>query len=154
MSIDAQKTVTKSIMSPVSRTAGHTQVGFIDCLLADYVKVDANVSDIAGTGVASATGGTLSIGQADDTNVSNATTIVADRTGLKFARQVTWLVDTRSMKRYIHVTFTAGSAGVSNETQLVSVAGATSRLEQTPSATGAMVSGLTNSVALIITGPP
>jgi hypothetical protein len=146
-----QNSVTKAIISPVSRTAGHTQVGYIDTLGSDYVKIDANVSDIATTGTASATGGTLSLGEADDTNVSNATTIVADRTGLKFARAVTYLVDTKLRKRYLHLTFTAGTAGVSNETQLVSVTGATARLEQAPTSTGGMVSGLTNSVAVIVT---
>jgi hypothetical protein len=149
--VNAQNGVTKAIISPVSRTAGHTQVGYIDTLGADYVKIDANVSDIATVGTASATGGSLSLGEADDTNVSNATTIVADRTALKHARAVTYLVDTKSKKRYLHLTFTAGTAGVSNETQLVSVTGTVSRLEQSPTSTGGMVSGLTNSVAVIVT---
>ncbi len=150
--VNAQTQITKSLITPVSRTAGNTQIGYIDTLGADYVKVDANVSDIATTGTASATGGTLSLGEADDTNVSNATTVVADRTGLKFARNVTWLVDTKTRKRYLHLTFTAGSAGVSNETQLVSAVASVSRLEQAPTGTGGMVSGLTNSVAVIVTG--
>jgi hypothetical protein len=149
--VHAQNQVTKAIISPVSRTAGHTQVGFIDTLGADYAKIDVSVSDIATTGTATATGGSISLGEADDTNVSNATTIVADRTALKYGRNVTYLVDTKSKKRYLHLTFTAGSAGVSNETQLVSVVGATGRLEQSPSATGGMVSGLTNSVSVIVT---
>jgi hypothetical protein len=149
--LNAQNGVTKAVISPVSRTAGHTQVGFIDTMGADYVKVDVNVSDIATTGTASATGGSISIGEADDTNVSNATTIVADRTALKYARNVTYLVDTKTKKRYVHVTFTAGTAGVSNETQLVSAVATLGRLEQAPSATGGMVTGLTNSVALIVT---
>jgi hypothetical protein len=85
--IPAQAQTTKAMISPVSRTAGHTQVGYIDTLGADYVKIDANVSDIATTGTASATGGTLSLGEADDTNVSNATTIVADRTGAEVRAQ-------------------------------------------------------------------
>jgi len=149
--INAQNQITKAIISPVSRTAGHTQVGFIDTLGADFVKIDANVSDIATVGTASATGGTLSLGEADDTNVSNATTIVADRTALKHARNVTYLVDAKTKKRYLHLTFTAGTAGVSNETQLVSAVGSVSRLEQGPTGTGGMVSGLTNSVAVIVT---
>jgi hypothetical protein len=149
--VNAQAQVTKAVISPVSRTAGHTQVGYIDTLGADYVKLDVNVSDIATVGVATATGGSVSLGEADDTNVSTATTIVADRTGLKYARAVSYLVDTKTKKRYLHVTFTAGSAGVSNETQLVSVTGATSRLEQAPTSTGGMVTGLTNSVAVIVT---
>lgn len=149
--IHAQNTVTKAIISPVSRTAGHTQVGYIDTLGADYVNIDASVGDIATTGTASATGGSLSLGEADDTNVSNATTIVADRTALKFARNVTYLVDTKGKKRYIHLTYTAGTAGVSNETQLVSAVGTLSRLGSAPTSTGGMVSGLTNSVAVIVT---
>lgn len=149
--IHSQNTVTKAVITPVSRTAGHTQVGYIDTLGADYVKIDASVSDIATTGTASATGGSLSLGEADDTNVSNATTIVADRTGLKFARNVTYLVDTKLKKRYIHLTYTAGTAGVSNETQLVSAVGSVSRLGSGPTSTGGMVTGLTNSVAVIVT---
>jgi hypothetical protein len=148
--VHAQNNVTKAVISPVSRTAGHTQVGYIDTMGADYVEIDVNVSDIATTGTASATGGSISLGEATDTNVSNATTIVADRTGLKFARNVTYKVDTKTKKRYLHLTFTAGTAGVSNETQLVSATAKTTRLEQYPSATGGMVSGLTNSVAVIV----
>jgi hypothetical protein len=93
--IHAQTQVTKAMISPVSRTAGHTQVGFIDTMGLDYVKIDANVADIATTGTASATGGSLSLGEATDTNVSNATTIVADRTGLKFAATspIWWIRD-------------------------------------------------------------
>jgi hypothetical protein len=148
--VNAQNTVTKLAITPVSRTAGHTQVGFIDCLGVDYLKVDVAVSDIATTGTASATGGSISLGDAVDSNVSNATTMVADRTGLKFARNVTYLVDMRTKKRFAHLTFTAGTAGVSNETQLVSAVITAFRLEQAPSATGGMVSGLTNSVAVIV----
>lgn len=149
--VNAQAQVTKAIISPVSRTAGHTQVGYIDTLGADYAKIDVNVSDIATVGTASATGGSISIGDAVDTNVSNATTIVANQTALKYARNVTYLVDTRTKARYLHVTVTAGTAGVSNETQLFSAVGSTSRLAESPSATAAMVSGLTNSTAVIVT---
>lgn len=148
--VKAQETVTKAVISPVSRTAGHTQVGYIDTLGADYVTLDVNLSDIATVGTASATGGTVSVGDAVDTNVSNATTVVANQTSLKHARNITYLIDTRTKKRYIHVTFTAGTAGVSNETQLVSVTGKASRLEQSPSSTGGMVSGLTNSTVVIV----
>lgn len=148
--IHAQNNITKALITPISRTAGSTQVGFIDTMGADYVEIDVNVSDIATTGTASATGGTISLGSATDTNVSNATTIVADRTGLKFARNVTYKVDNKLGKRYLHLTFTAGSAGVTNETQIVSATAKTSRLEQYPSATAGMVSGLTNSVVVIV----
>ncbi len=149
--VNAQNTVTKLAITPVSRTAGHTQVGFIDTLGADYVEIDVSVSDIATTGTVATKTFTAMGSDAVDTNVSNAVTVVADRTGLKFARNVTYKVDTRTKKRYLHLTFTAGSAGVSNETQLVSAVAKTTRTEQFPSATGGMVSGLTNSVAVIVT---
>ncbi len=148
--IHAQKSITKAMASPVAVTAGMTNVSFIDTMGADYAKIDVNVSDIATTGVATATGGSISIGEADDTNVSNATTVIANVTGLKFARCRTYLVDTKTRKRYLHCTFTAGSAGVSNETQLLSVTGAVSRLGQGPTSVGGMVSGLTNSAAAIV----
>lgn len=150
--IEAQSTVTKAIISPVSKTAGHTSVGFIDTLGADYLEIDVMSSDIAGTGVASATGGSISIGEAADTNVSNATTIVANQTGLKIGRCTTYKIDTKTMARYAHVTVTAGTAGVSNETQLFSVTGKLSRLQNSPTSTGGMVTGLTNSNALIVVG--
>lgn len=145
-----QNTITKPIISPVSRTAGHTQVGFIDCLGANYATIDVNTSDIATVGTASATGGSISVGHAADTNVSNAVTVVANQTGLKVGRLTRYLIDTKSKERYLHVTFTAGTAGVSNETQLVSVTGSVSRLEQSPTAAGGMVTGLTNSNAIIV----
>ena len=147
-----QATQSKLIISPVSRTAGHTQVGFIDCRDAGEAKIDVAVSDIATVGTASATGGSISLMEAADTNVSNGTTIVADRTGLKNERLVTYHVDTRLMARYAHVKFTAGSAGVSNETQIVSVTGTLGRLAAQPTSTGGMVSGLSNSVAVLVVG--
>lgn len=146
----AQNTITKPVISPVSRTAGHTQVGVIDCAGADFVKIDCNTSDIATVGTASATGGSISIGEGETTNVSDQTTIVANQTGLKVGRATVYLVDTRSKKRFLHVTFTAGTAGVSNETQLVSVTSTKFRLEQSPTAAGGMVEGLTNSNAIIV----
>ena len=145
--VPAQDVITKLMITPVSRTAGHTQVGFIDCLGARYLTIHSSVSDIATVGTASATGGSISIGEADDTNVSNATTIVADVTALKYARCRSDLIDLRGKKRYIHVTVTAGTAGVSNETQLFSVTGHLSRLEAGPSAEGGRVQGLTNSTS-------
>lgn len=138
---------------PQSHTAGHTNVGWIDTQGAGELKIDVLVSDIATVGTASATGGSISIGEAFDTNVSNATTIVANRTGLKYGRLITYNVDTRLMARYAHATFTAGTAGVSNETQRVSVCGTLGRLAAAPTSTGGMVDTVnTDNVALIVTG--
>lgn len=147
-----QNTQTKMLFAPVSRTAGHTQVGFIDTRNAGELKVDVAVSDIATVGTASATGGSISLMEAADTNVSNGTTIVADRSSLKHERVVTYHVDTSLMARYAHVKFTAGTAGVSNETQLVSCVGTLGRLASAPTSTGGMVTGNTNSVAVLVVG--
>ena len=118
--IHAQKNTTKLMITPVSCTAGMTAVGFLDTLDADYAEVSMGVSDIATVGTASATGGSLSLGHSDDTNPSNAVTIVANVTGFKHARLREDKVDCKTLKRYLFATFTAGTAGVSNETQLVS----------------------------------
>lgn len=148
-----QATRSKPLILPTSHTAGHTNVGWIDTRGADELKIDVVVSNIATVGTASATGGSISIGEASDTNVSNATTIVANRTGLKYGRLITYNVDTRLMARYAHATFTAGTAGVSNETQLVAVVGTLGRLSAAPTSTGGMVDTVnTDNVALIVTG--
>ena len=149
--ISAQRTITKLAISPVSCTAGMTAVGFIDTLDADYLKLDVCCSDIAGSGVASAIGGSISIGEATDTNVSNATTIVADRTDQDFGRAVTYLIDTKTRKRYIHVTCTAHTSGSSNAAQVYAAVGTVFRVGEGPSSTGGMVTGLTNSAAVIVT---
>lgn len=149
--IHEQNSVFREIFVPTQHTAGHTNTGYIDVLGADYAVIDFANGSIVGTGVATATGGTLSIGSSDDTNVSNAATLVANLTGLKFASARRTCIDTKTgCKRYIHVTFTAGSAGASNEPQYVSCTGFTGRLQNSPTSTGGMVNGLTNNSARIV----
>lgn len=141
-------------IAPVSRTAGHTAIGYFDRLngnkLADYLEIDVQLASITGSGVASATGGSLSVGESADTNPSNAVTIVANKTGLKLEQQQSYKIDLRSKKRYIFVTFTAGSAGASNETQVVSVSGSLGNVEDKPTAAAGMVSRNTNSAVTIV----
>lgn len=149
--IHEQNSVFREVFVPTQHTAGHTNTGYIDTLGADYVVIDHSNGSIAGSGVASATGGSISIGSADDTNVSNATTLVANLTGLKFASARRTVIDTKTgCKRYVHVTFTAGTAGVSNEPQYVSCTAFTGRLLNSPTSTGGMVAGLTNNSARIV----
>lgn len=141
---------TKLIIPPVSRTAGHTQVGYIERKGADTLLLICSASSIAGTGVASATGGSFSIGEATDTNVSNATTIVANETAIKFEQMKVYVIDLRGKDEVIHVTATAGTAGVSNETQLFSVTGTLLNLEEGPTAAAGLVTGLTNNEVLVV----
>lgn len=135
---------------PASLTAGSNVTANIDCVGADYATVRCIVSNIAGTGVASASGTTVSILSSDNTNASTFATLVADRTGLKFGREVRYEVDLKGKKRYLRVNITAGSAGASNDAVVVAMVATLSKKEDGITSYSALAVGGTNDATLYL----
>lgn len=153
--IHAQAQPDALIIVPCSLTAGSNVTANMDCIGAEYATIRVLVTNAQAT-VATATGATVSV-LSSDTATTNATTyvtVVADRTALKFGQEVRYDIDMKGAKRYLRVNITAGTAGVSNDTCLVSAIGTLSRREQAPTSIQALVTLLTNntnSTALQVT---
>lgn len=136
---------------PASLTAGSNVTANIDCLGADYATVRVLVSNTAGTGVASASGTTVSILSSNVTHSSSFATLVADRTGIKFGREVRYEVDlTTNRNRYLRVNITAGSAGASNDAVVVAMVATLSKKEDNPTSYSALAVGGTNDAVLYL----
>ena len=147
----SQKHVDVTAISPVSLTAGSNVTANFDFLGAKYADVRVLVSNIATPTVASASGATVSILSANDTNSSNFATIVADRTGIKTARHIRYTIDNRTGKRYGRINLTAGSAGVSNDTVLFAAVATVARNTENITSIGALSTTTTNDTALAVT---
>ncbi len=146
--IHAQNMTDTLVISPASVTNGATSAVNIDTSGADWATIRVLLANITTTGVASADGVTVKLTESNDTNASNATTFVADRTGIKFGREVRYEVDTRIRKKYLRLSVIPGTSGVTNEPVTVAAVATLSRLESTPTSATAMVAG-TNDVAVI-----
>jgi hypothetical protein len=81
----------------------------------------------------SAVGPTLSVLEADTTDVTNFATIVADRTNedLTTLRNVRYEIDCRKRKRYLRVLITPGTA-TANDSVTYTVCGTLTRKKQEP----------------------
>lgn len=135
---------------PSALTAGSNVTANIDCIGADYATVRVLVSNTAGTGVASASGTTVSILNSDNTNPTTFVTLVADRTGIKFGREVRYEVDLTGKKRLLRVNITAGSAGVSNDAVTVAMVATLSKKEDGITSYTALAVGGTNDAVLYL----
>lgn len=135
---------------PSALTAGSNVTANIDCIGADYATVRVLVSNTAGTGVASASGTTVSILNSDSTNATTFVTLVADRTGIKFGREVRYEVDLTGKKRLLRVNITAGSAGVSNDAVTVAMVATLSKKEDGITSYTALAVGGTNDAVLYL----
>jgi len=146
--IHSQSHTDTMAISPAAITNGATSAVNIDTLGADYATIRVGLSNIAQATIASADGVTVKLTESDDTNASNATTFVADRTGIKFGREVRYEVDTRARKRYLRLSVIPGTSGATNE-PVTAVAFATlSRKEQAPASTATMVAGTNDAVVI------
>lgn len=138
----------KLVVSPAGVTNGATSDNTIDTLASDWVTIRVLLSNIVTTGTASADGVTVKLTEMDDTNVSNATTFVADKTGIKFGREIRYEVDTRARKRYLRLQVIPGTSGVTNEPVTAAVLATFGRREQAPASTSVMVTGTNDAVVL------
>jgi len=133
------------VLSSQLVTDGATVTANIDTKGADYATITVNCSVEEGT---DANNPTLSILTGDTTAVSDFATIVANQSlDLSAARIVTYGVDLRGKKRYLRLSFTAGT-GTGNDVTV----GATYRLlrlDKAPASTSDMRAS-TNDVVVLI----
>ncbi len=146
--IQSQRGIDNVVISPASVTNGATSAVNIDCINADYATIRVALGNIAQATIASADGATIKLTELEDTNPSNATTFVADRTGIKFAREVRYEVDLKARKRYLRLSVIPGTSGVTNEPVIASAIVTLGRNTQEPASTSAMVSGTNDAVVI------
>ncbi len=150
--VNSQRMTDKLEISPASVTAAASATALIDMLGADYATVRVFIANIAQATIASADGVSVVLKESDNTMVTsttNLTTIVADRTGIKFGRQVRYEVDCKARKRYLYLSVAPGTSGVSNETVVIGAISTLSRKEQAP-ASAAAFTAATNDVVVIV----
>lgn len=126
-------------------TDGATVTANLDMKGADYATIIINLGTEETT---DATTAVISVLSSDDTVVSNFATIVANRSEATVdPHQVVYNIDTKTAKRYLRLSFTAGTGTGSN--QLISANAITSRLGQEPSATSDMVASTNDAVVTV-----
>lgn len=143
MSNPQQQTKKKAIFASQSLSAGASATGTVDTLGADYLEISVNVGSIATAGHASSNGVTIAVTESDDTNASTFAAIsgVSDVTGIKYLRLHELKLPRKVAKRYVKLTVTAGTSGVSNEAVVVGAIQTLSDLEVSPSTAAGMVEG-------------
>jgi trehalose-6-phosphatase len=136
-------------LSPASVTAGATAAVNIDTKGADYATIRVAYALGNTATIASSDGVTVKLTESTDTNPSNATTFVADKTGGKLSREVLYHIDTKTTrKRYLRLSVIPGTSGVSNETAVVAAFATLTRNENSPTATNDMVGGTSDFVVI------
>ncbi len=137
-------------ISPASVTNGATSAVNIDTLGADYATIRVALSNIATTGTASADGVTVKLTECDNTNTSAfvAISTIADRTAIKFGREIRYEVNTKYRKRYLRLSVIPGTSGVTNEPVTVAAFATLSRVDQSPASTSTMVAGTNDAVVI------
>ena len=144
MTVEAQAVVEKTLIDAVAQTAGVTTDGFIDCLDADYAVLRVNVTKGNTATIASADGATVSVVHSTDSNYSNGVTVAANKTALKLTQTARYAVDMRGKRRFLVARVISGTAGATNDNEVICAVGTLSRLAQSPSSTSGMQTGNTN----------
>ncbi len=147
--IFSQNMTDKLEISPATVTAAATATALIDTLGADYATVRVLIANIAQATIASADGVTVSLGSLDDTNLSNSVTVVANRTGIKFGREVRYEVDCKTQKRYLYLKVSPGTSGVTNDHVVVAAVSTLSRKENTPTSIAAGTAASNDAVIIV-----
>lgn len=129
------------LVAPAAFTNGATASSRVDLLGADYATVNINVALGNTATIASADGVTVSVLTSDNTNASTFATVAANLTSKKTSFNAVYNIDTKTAKRYLRVTVTPGTSGVSNEVATVAVNGMLGMLEKKPDATSDMLVG-------------
>lgn len=136
------------LLAPQGITAAATAHGYLDTKGAAYATIRVATGNIAQATIVSADGVTISLQESDDGTASLAT-IVANRTGIKFGREVRYEIDLKGRKRYLRLSVIPGTSGATNDA-VTAVAFATLSIkEDARTSAAAMVSG-TNDVCLYI----
>lgn len=132
-----------TLFAPAAVTAAATASSRIDTLGSDYATISVAVSLGATATIASSDGVTISVLHSDNTNASTFVTLAANKTAIKTSENAYYTVDTRAAKRYLRVTCSPGTSGVTNEHATVAILGTLGKLEKKPDSTGDMLVGTT-----------
>ncbi len=147
--ITSQAMADKLLLNNLGCTNGFTTTANVDTLGADYVTIRVALALGNTATIASANGVTIKLQETDvATGTTSAITAFADKTGIKLPQEVRYEVDCRARKRFLQLTLTSGTAGVTNENVTATVFSTLSRMEKSPSSTADMVTG-TNDQAVI-----
>ena len=106
----ADRNVTDSLLiAPQAVTSSATVTANLDCLSADYATIRIAFASEINT---NAVGPTLSLLTSDDTVVTNFATVTANRTAeaIVAAKEVTYGVDLRGLKRYLRLSVATATA--------------------------------------------
>lgn len=143
--IELQKGRYEIMIPSQTITDGATVTANIDCRDGDYLSLIMNLGIEETT---DATTAVLSILESDDTVVTNFATITEDvNPAAVTAKLQLFHIDLRDRKRFIRVSFTAGTETGGNLP--LGVTGVLSRLSTAPATTTDMVKS-TNDIALVI----
>lgn len=134
----SQLIVSRAITNNATATAN------LDTLGAEYATITVNISSEANT---NAVGPTISLLEADTTDVSNFATVTADITGdAVSAKPIVYGVDLRGRKRYLRLSISAPTA--TNDNITASADATLMRLSNGPAGTTGIVS--TNGVCRFV----
>lgn len=136
------------LLSPQTVTAAATAAANLDTKGAAYATIRVGLSNIAQATIASADGVTVSLLHSDDTNATTFATIVANRTGIKFGREVRYEVDLKGLKRYLRLAVTPGTSGATNDHVTACAFATLSIKEDARTSTSAMIAGTNDAVVI------
>lgn len=134
------------LISPKTMTNSATQTANLDCKGYDYAIITINFgAELNTNGV----GPTLSLLSCDTTVATDFATVVADRSAedLTAAKNVVYMVDTKTAKRYLRLSVTTATA--TNDNVTFAAIASLHRAELLPASTSAMV-GSTNDVVVTV----
>ena len=133
MPIHDRLVVDSLVLSSTLMTNSKTQTANFDCLDADYATIRVSLGSEINT---NAIGPTVSILQADVTNVSSFATVVADQTAVDITtgNVMTYGFDMRSKKRYLRLSVSTETT--TNDNVTVSAIGTLSRNRVNPAGAG------------------
>lgn len=134
------------LISPAGVTHGNTATANLDTKGYSYATIRVALSNIVTTGVASADGVTVRLAESDVTHATSFATVVADRSGIKFGREIRYDVDLKGRKRYLRTSVIPGTSGVTNEPVTACAFGTLHVREDVVTASSQLVAGTNDAV--------
>lgn len=148
MTVQAQKDKSVVLIASKANTSSVTTTANLDCLGADYVKIDINFGVEKNT---NAIGPTIILKEGDTTSSfatwSSSCTITGADGDLAAAKSVSFMVDTRVRKRYLQLSLATATA--TNDDVVWGAMAYLSRQGECPGSTSDMVN-TTNDIVRIL----
>lgn len=136
------------LLAPASQTNSATRTANLDTIGGDYARILIPLASAINT---NAVGPTIVLKESNDTTATNFATwdssATLTATSIAAAKNVVFMVDCRSRKRYIQLSLTTATA--TNDNVTAAAIAELGRLESMPASTSAMV-GSTNDVVVLL----